>query len=405
MVADPATPETGWPALGYERRPWKRTEGVPMSRAQRRRHAGAYEAAIAPEIAELDLRLPSETTALAEEAASEIARFDAEMGHEIAPFAAILLRTESAASSKIENLTASARAIAEAEASEGHGRGNARLIVANTKAMEAAIDLSDSISPDTILEMHRALLGDSGPDIAGRWRSQQVWIGGSDYGPHGATFVPPHHEHVESLIEDLVRFIDRDDIPVLAHAAVSHAQFETIHPFSDGNGRVGRGLLHAQLRNKGLIRHATVPVSAGLLDDTDAYFDALTVYREGNPRPIVERLAAASFSALRNGTALVEDLREIRGGWDERVEVRRDSRAWAIADVLLRHPVVTAPLLAREFGIPHQNLYRSLEPLVDAGVLVEFTDKKRNRMWRAPEVLTALDRFAERAGRRDRGSW
>ncbi len=375
-----------------------------MSRAQQRRHVGHYEAAIVPEIAELDLRLPSETTALAEEAAAGIARFDAEMGHEIAPFAAILLRTESAASSKIENLTASARAIAEAEVSGGHGQHNARLIVANTKAMQAAVDLSDDISPEAILEMHRALLSDSAPDIAGRWRSQQVWIGGSDGGPHGATFVPPHHEHVEPLVNDLVRFIDRDDIPVLAHAAVAHAQFETIHPFPDGNGRVGRGLLHAHVRNKRLARYVTVPVSAGLLSNTDAYFDALTLYREGNPRPIVERLAEASFSALRNGTALVKELREIRDGWDERVKVRRDSRAWAIADVLIRHPVVTAPLLAREFGVPHQNLYRSLEPLVDAGVLVEFSAKKRNRMWRTPEVLAALDRFADRARRRNRGS-
>ena len=164
------------------------------------------------------------------------------------------------------------------------------LIVANVHAMTAAISLAGRIDADAVLQMHRALLGDANPSAAGRWRDEQVWIGGSDYGPHGADYVAPHHSRVEAAIDDLVRFIDREDVPILAHAALAHAQFETIHPFTDGNGRTGRALLHAQLCNKGLTRHVTVPVSAGFLTDTDAYFAALTSYRAGDPIPIVERL-------------------------------------------------------------------------------------------------------------------
>jgi Fic family protein len=200
----------------------------------------------------------------------------------------------------------------------------------------------------------------------------------------------------------LVAFIDRDDIPVLAHAAVAHAQFETIHPFPDGNGRVGRALVHAYLRHKGLTRNVTVPISAGLLTDTDAYFAALTRYREGDPVAIVEQFARAAFAAIANGRRLVDDLHGIRRGWDERVRVRRGANAWRIADVLVRHPVVNAVLIASKLGIAPQNTYRSLLPLVDAGVLVEFSDRKRNQLWRAPEILDALDRFASRAGRRSR---
>lgn len=197
------------------------------------------------------MALPGEVAADAEEAAAEVARFDAELGREIAPFAAVLLRTESAASSKIENLTASARAIAEAEIGPTRSR-NAALIVANERAMTAAIALADRMDGEAILALHEALLGHSDPDITGRWREDQVWIGGHDLGPHQALFVPPHPEHVPAAIDDLVAFIDRDDVPVLAHAALAHAKFETIHPFPDGNGRVGRALVHAHLRKQGL---------------------------------------------------------------------------------------------------------------------------------------------------------
>ena len=397
-MASGSAANRGWPALEYETLPWE-ARNAAASRTAQRRHRGPYQAAIVPAIADAELRLPSSITAAAEDAATAIARFDAEIGHEIAPFTAVLLRSESAASSKIENLTASARAIAEAELGGSPGR-NARLVVANVRAMNAAVDLADHIDADAILEMHRALLAEMNPAIAGKWRSEQVWIGGSDYGPHGAMFVPPHHRHVEAAIADLIAFIDRDDIPVLTHAAVAHAHFETIHPFPDGNGRTGRALVHAQLRNKGLTRNVTVPVSAGLLTNTDTYFDALTAYRDGDPVPIIERVAEASFAALDNGRALVEDLRHVRAAWQERIRVRRGASAWRAVDLVVRHPVVNAKLVAAELGVAPPNAYRAIAPLVDAGVLVEFSDKKRNQLWQAPDVLEALDAFATRAGRR-----
>lgn len=369
-----------------------------MSRRALDRHRGPYDAAVVPRIAAVDVTLPSALVTEVEEAAAEIARFDQELGTEIAPFAAVLLRSESAASSRIENLTASSRAIAEAEL--GQGGKNASIIVANQRSMTAAIDLADRIDADAILAMHAALLGASDPDIAGRWRGQQVWIGGSDYGPHGAAFVPPHADRVAEAIDDLVTFIARHDIPRLAHAALAHAQFETIHPFPDGNGRTGRALVHAHLRHAGVTRHVTVPVSAGLLVAVDRYFEALGAYRRGDPVPIIERFVHASFAALSNGRELVDDLRRTREQWHERVRARRSATAWRIADLLLRHPVVNASFVATQLDIAPQNVYRSLQPLIDAGVLVEFTSRKRDQLWRAPDVLTALDAFAARAGRR-----
>jgi Fic family protein len=389
-----------WPAIEFEPHEWHSRDDVPVSRSARALARRPYLAAIPPAVATLGLELPAAVLAAAEDASTEIARFDVEAGAEIAPFSAVLLRSESAASSRIENLTASARSIAEAEL--GYGSRNALQIVANQRAMTAAIALADRLDGPAILGMHEALLGESAPSIAGRWRDQQVWIGGGDHSPHGAQFIPPHHDRVPAAIEDLVRFVARADIPILAHAAIAHAQFETIHPFPDGNGRVGRALIHAQLRHARLTRHVTVPVSAGLLTDTDTYFSALSAYREGDPSPIVERFTAATFAALANGRQLVADLDHMRTDWALRVQVRRGATAWKVAEIVVRHPVVNASWLSRELGITQTNVYRALQPLIDAGVLVEFTNKKRDRLWRAPEVLDALDAFATRAGRRQR---
>jgi len=392
-------------ALTYETLTWDAPVEAGYGLADLRaaqRQAGEYEAAIPASIAELAVSLPAAVLADAEEASNEITRFDAELGEEIAPFAAVLLRSESAASSNIENLTASARAIAEAEALGDTSRRNAALIVSNTEAMKAAVALADRLDDKAILAMHAALMHHSAPVSAGNWRTEQVWIGGGNFGPRGADYIAPHHTRVPGAIEDLLAFTRRADVPSLPQIAIAHAQFETIHPFTDGNGRTGRALIQAMLRHKRLTRQITVPVSAGLLTDTDAYFGALGSYRDGDPAPIVERLSEASLLAVANGRRLVTDLRSIREEWDTRIAARRDSAVHRVADLLIQHPVFNAQLLQRELGITTGNARRYVDPLTAAGIIAEFTDRARNRAWRAPEVLSALDAFAARAGRRSR---
>jgi Fic family protein len=390
-----------WPAVVYEELPWaSRYELGAASRSQIRRHRGPYQAAVPASIAKASVVLSADTLSVSTDAANEVARFDAEAGGEIAPFSAVLLRSESAASSQIENLTASARAISEAEIGERAG-ANAQQVVGNVAAITAALALSDHLNAQSILEMHDALLRTADPEIAGKWREEQVWVEGSSLGAHGAAYVPPQHSRVPALIDDLVALIDRDDIPVLVHTGLAHAQFETIHPFTDGNGRTGRALMHAMLRGKGLTRNVTVPISAGLLVEVKDYYDALTAYREGDAEPIVLRLADASYAAVSNGRVLVSDLRAIREEWQDRIRARRDAASWRLADLLLRQPVINARLVSAEIGVLPQHVYRAVAPLVDAGVLTP-SGRQRDRVWRAQEVLDAVDAFAARAGRRRR---
>lgn len=394
--------DRGWPAIEMESHQWRSAvdpSSLPRS-VQRFLNSGEYQSAVTADIANAPIALSSRLSTLVTDASVEIARFDAEVGHEINHFSAVLLRTESVASSKIENPTASARAIADAELT-GTGGGNATLIVANTKAMTAALNLSDHLDADAILAMHQALLGDSDPTIAGKWRTDQVWIGGGNFSPHEAMFVPPHHDRVEAAIDDLVEFMVRDNAPPLAQAAIAHAQFETIHPFPDGNGRTGRALIHAMLRSKRLTRNVSVPISAGLLADTGRYFDALDSYRAGDLEPIVEQMCDASYAAVGNGRQLAADLRDVRDGWVGLIKARSDSTVWKVADLLVRQPVVDSTLLEKELGVSNTNALIALKKLEDAGILTSYRSSRRGRAWRSTEVLQCLDSFAARAGRRN----
>lgn len=168
----------------------------------------------------------------------------------------------------------------------------------------------------------------------------------------------------------------------------------------DGNGRTGRALVHVVLRRRGLVRHTVVPVSAGLLHDTEAYVEALTAYRAGDVEPIVRRFVDAADRAVHHGRELVADLADVRERWGGALTARRGTAAWAVVDLLFRRPVVDVASVAAELGVSTVNAAKALDALVAAGVLVEFSGRRRGRCWQAPEIISALDEFARRAGRR-----
>lgn len=396
-------------SVGFEQLHWELDETVPMSRRERASARGAYQASIPPFITDLPLVLDATVAVDAAEATMALARFDAEMTgrlssfgpgeHKMSPLDAVLLRTESASSSRIEQITANARNLALAGIGEKTG-DDAQLVATNADAMRTAIALSEEVSPHTILAVHTALLADTDPEQAGKWRGSQVWMGGRGSTPHSATFVPPAHHRVPELIDDLVDFTRRADLQPLVQAAVAHAQFETIHPFPDGNGRTGRALVHAMLRNAGVTAQITVPVSSGLLSNVEAYYEALGDYREGNLDPIVQEFTRAAFRAIHNGRTLVEDLVRVHSDWLGRVKARGDAAVWRALPLLVSQPAVTVNYLKQNLGISQPAALRAVNQLVEAGVVESAGNPRRSRVWAATEVTSALDEFAARAGRR-----
>ncbi|WP_402840086.1 Fic family protein [Microbacterium sp. GXS0129] len=387
-----------WPAIRYETVDWH--PAVPISDSISV-VPHRYRAAIPAPIAGLMPALDPAVVAAAENATAELTRFDAELGHRVAAFAPVLLRSEAASSSQIENLTASARAIFSAELG-ARGSRNAELIAANTRAMSAAISLAENLSPDMIRELHRVLMAEQPRHTPGQWRTEAVWIGTHSDSPIGADFVAPVHERIPALIDDLVAFAGRRDVPALVSTAITHAQFETIHPFTDGNGRTGRALAQALLRNRGVTRNVAVPVSAGLLANVEGYHDALTAYRAGDPAPIVMSFASAAGRAVANARLLVAEVDDIRKSWDSRLTARRSSNAWRLLDVIARQPVLNSAAAAEALDVKQPNVYPPLQALVDAGILKSKAEHKLGPFWRSEEVLTAIDRFAARAGRREK---
>jgi Fic family protein len=391
--------EFAWPALTYEEHDWNPAQ-VFAGREAAYDRARPYKSAIPLAVSTRPVQVSSGALSLAAEASAEIARFDGETGAVLAPFGALLLRSESAASSQIENLTASAKAVLMAESGDT-SRVNASLIAANTTAMQAALNLADKLDEAAIIAMQEAILGASQPAIVGRFRQEQVWIGGRSTSPHSASFVPPHHSLVAEAMADLVVFLCRTDVTPFVLAMVAHAQFETIHPFPDGNGRTGRALIHAVLRHTAVTRTVTVPVSAGLLSNTGSYFAALDSYRAGDLDPIITISAEAAFAALHNARLLRDELRTLGELWRSKLgTVRSDSVAWRVLAELPTTPVVDAAGLVATYGVSAATANDAIKRLVECEVLTRANGGLRFRKWIASDVADALDHFAERSVRR-----
>lgn len=292
MVTVPAAVPV--PPVGVSPGFWHVSDDGLTSRSARARGTGPYEVVLPNPLADRALTIPLELGGAVSDAERALVRYDAlafaRLGAgnaAVGPMSSILLRTESASSSRIEDLTVGARRLALAELQESRS-ANATAVLANVRTMEAALRLADTLNLKAILAMHRELLAGSRGTVgqeAGQLRSSLVWVGKDGSSPRHAAHIAPEAEDVPAAMTALVTFIGRQDLPVLVHAAIAHAQFETIHPFADGNGRTGRALVHAMLHGKGLLTRQTAPVSSGLLHRHGDYVEALTAFRRGDAGP------------------------------------------------------------------------------------------------------------------------
>jgi Fic family protein len=323
--------------------------------------------------------------------------------------ARLLLRAESVASSRIEGLEIGARRLLRAEAARdlGERTGDAMAVevLSNIDAMSAAIDEvgpGDPISVSTLLNFHQRLLGNTRQaQLAGRLREKQNWIGGSDYNPCSAAFVPPPPELVPELMEDLTAFCTRETLPAVAQAAIAHAQFETIHPFADGNGRTGRALVQLVLRRRGLATRVLPPVSLVLATWASDYVDGLTATRYGGPATgkdaqaglnlWVGRFAGACKRAVKDAASFEQRIEQIQRQWRTQLgSVRKNSSADLLIKSIAGAPVLTVGGAAALIGRSYPQANAAIERLVSAGLLSQITVGRRNRAFEAPAIISAF---------------
>lgn len=383
----------------YERRTWvahpELTEAPP-----RHRKACEYQIYLAEPLEEEDFPLPGELATVVSDAELAIAHLNSAAARQLSPLAGLLLRTESIASSKVEGLQVDAKQLARAEVRDDIGRKastEALQILANVDAMQFAIEETASarrITAYEIVDIHRVLMARSNPRIAGRLRDRQNWIGGNDFNPCGADFVPPPPEQVGDLLDDLCHFFARDDLPTLVQAALVHAQFETIHPFEDGNGRTGRVLVQVILRRRGLAPAFVPPISVILAREKDRYIRGLTAYREDRVQEWVETFSLATTEASKLAEKYIQRVTQLQEEWRVRlgttVKPRSDAAAWALIDVLPAHAVMTLPVGVAATGKSKPAVNGAIADLVNAGVLSPLSDSKRNRAWEASELLDLI---------------
>ena len=386
----------GWRSVKYQQLSWP-PPGAPLdplwSNRRRRANRGTYQQAIVPTISDAKITLSPEIASDVQSITDDLTRFDAQY-QGIAPFGAVLLRSESSASSQIEQLTANARRISLARLGD-RSRPNATLIAHNTKALEAALRLADRLDVEAILAMHLALMEETDPQ-AGKLREELNWIGGDS--PVTAIFVPPEHTRVPIALDDLVRFMERTDIAAIVQSAIAHAQFETIHPFTDGNGRTGRALVSAILRARGTTKNFTVPLSSGLLTSTEDYFSALNEYRRGNIEPIIVEFVSAARRAMASVQVLMHDLERLRKKILNTGQ-RKTKNLRIVAELCITEPAFTAQMVG-QLGVPVSSAYTIINRLVEAKILREERKIGGQSVWSVVGLTDALDAFAERAGNR-----
>jgi Fic family protein len=390
----------------------KRWPAAPASGLSRRDREGCeYEAYVPDPLAARALRLDGDVAAHVAQAEAAIVELNRTVVTlvDTEALARLLLRAEAVGSSYIEGLAIGGRRLLRAEAAQVTSGTTtdftADEVLGNIHAMTFAVDAlasAASVTVDGILDVHRRLLAPTRlAEHGGRLRVQQNWIGGSGYTPCRAEFVPPPPEHVAGLVTDLAGFCNEVALPAVAQAAVAHAQFETIHPFVDGNGRVGRALVHVLLRRRGVAPRVVPPISLVLARDAASYIEALTGTRyrgradsraaHGGINQWIDAFAGACLQAVDEAIAFERRVADIEQQWRSLLgRVRAGSAVELLLKALPGAPIVTVAAAAGLIGRSVQATNEGIDRLASVGVLRQITIGRRNRAFEAKAVVDAF---------------
>ena len=275
--------------------------------------------------------------------------------------------------------------------------------------MSGALELADLVRPITveaICALHRELLaGTRDEHWGGVVRREQNWIGGIN--PCRAAYVPPPHEYVRDLLEDLCSYISGDDHPPIMQAALAHAQFETIHPFVDGNGRVGRALIHLVLRRRGWLRTSCLRSASSWLPtqvpiSPDSSPSATTAPADD---PVaaesaiqwIDAFVHALLRACADAAEFADQLDQLEELWRQAAKpVRRSSAADLLLSVLTGIPILTVETAAEAIGRSRKRTNDAVNLLHARGVLLQGTVGRRNRVFEVADLLDAITQFERR---------
>jgi Fic family protein len=336
------------------------------------------------------------------EAERELSRLAALAGN--FPFPRLLIqpfiRNEAVISSRIEGTRASLEDLYTYETTQLsflEQTGDVREVYNYVRATDYGLERLNSlpVSLRLIRELHGKLMENvrGGTLTPGEFRRSQNWIGPAGSTPSSAPYVPPPVEEMHQALDALEKFIHSDtQIPVLVRAGMIHYQFEAIHPFLDGNGRVGRLLIVLLLCEWGLLSQPLLNLSAYIDLYRQEYYDRLlAVSQRGDWDAWLRFFLRGVSEQARDGVARMERLQTLRLQYQPVVDAdRKPERMSAVVDFLFSRPIFSIRQASGGLGIPFRNTEPFIERLVHAGVLREITGYARNRIFQADEILRAV---------------
>lgn len=367
-------------------------------------------ASVPPMLAGLAVELPEAVVRSTEKAIAAIGRSSGQLPASWEPLARLLLRSEGVASSAFEQIHASLEEVAAAEIAPLM-TGPSAWVADNLAVVAAAVESArhDALNIDALFGWHRRLMDHTTQQLdqrlIGEFRDRPVWVGGR--APTEAAYVAPPHELVPALMDDLVEFANADGLDVVTQAAIVHAQFESIHPFADGNGRLGRVLIGWLLvRRLGIL--VPPPFSLFVARDPGGYLSGLTFYRLDQLSHWVQWFAGTLERSANAASSLVVDVEALIARWRQRAAtvntaggrpVRTGATFWAVLDMLPEHPVVSAPLVAGRFGITGEAARLVLHRFEQLGILspLELHSGAPGRpvhWWVAAELIEVVTRWS-----------
>lgn len=386
-----------------------RPRGVPgtgASSATVRRALGEYWAFVpAPLPPDLDLDLATvKRLSDADQALGELRGVGGMLPNPhllIGPF----LRREAVASSRIEGTITDLRQLVlfEADASGGSGLNEEdeadREEVANyVEALSYGLERLRvrPISLGLLREVHaRMMRGVRGADKRpGEFRDRQNMIGRADQGPEQARFVPPPVLQMQQVLDDLERFIqNRTDFPVLIELALIHYQFETIHPFLDGNGRLRRLLISLLLSERGVLPQPLLYLSAYFEERKSEYMDhLLRVSQSGDWIGWLRFFLAGVAVQSRKAVLRSNQLLTLRDHYRSHLqETSQSMNLLLLIDFLFERPAISVPQARGRLKVTNAAAQQNVERLVGEGILEEVTGRRRNRVYLAPKILEIIE--------------
>ena len=309
--------------------------------------------------------------------------------------ARLLLRAEGVASSRIEAINAPVELVAVA-AADGPASGSSGEVADNLHALDAALDHRGRLTRNALWKWHRILMRSADLDDAfkGAWRDRLGWVGGPT--PLRAAHVATPDARIDALMVDLVEYANKPKHDPVTAAALVHAQFETIHPFADGNGRVGRLLISWMLhRHLGLA--VPPPVSVAFLRDVGGYQSGLTMFRSADPDQWVSWFARTLEHAANSAATTLAAVGALVASWPGRLDgIRSDAAAHRLVGHVVRHPALDVATVVELLDVSAPAARAALDTLAARGVLRSADlptvggPGRPRRWWVAGELLDLL---------------